>query len=100
FYVEHIRRWMPKEWELSLAVLRSIDEGKNEPELLDPIVKGKLHDRKMGSDALITERAGVLSRLTELRLILRRRKGIRVSYALTRAGQEYAAELDEAILTS
>jgi predicted transcriptional regulator len=93
FYLSHIRHWLPPEWERTQLTLTAISEGHNEPDKLDKVLR---HDeKKQKSDSLSTERAGIISRLTELGLVRRRRTGLRVTYSLTNRGEQYLNKRNE-----
>ncbi len=94
FYLSHVAHWLPSEHELYLQILSGISSGQSTPELLDTLIKAKL--KHPGGEPLSTERAGFLSRLTELDLVKRKRDGLWVSYSLSNRGNEYLRQVLEA----
>lgn len=90
FLLSYIRNWMPSEYSSYQVVLKAIMAGKNDPEKLDAVVKSTLSN--LVRDASITHRTGIVSRLTELGLVTRKRSGLRVSYAPTMRGEKVAQE--------
>ncbi len=89
FYLSYIGRWMPLEQRLYSIIISSINKEKNTPEQLDSILKGELSEEGFGEKGLTSERAGLLSRLTELGMINRRRFGFKVFYGLTSKGKKF-----------
>lgn len=85
FLISNIKDRLPEEWSRCVAVLRAIEHGKNTPKAIETA----LISSKRDSDAAPTERAGILSRLTETGLIKRRRDGLNVSYSITEKGSEW-----------
>jgi hypothetical protein len=93
FYLDHIRDWLPLEYSLYEQILDTISAGKNTPEESDLIVKANLNGLKKG--VLATERAGLISRLTELGMLGRKRIGLRVFYGLTQRGEQFLKHVKE-----
>jgi Arc/MetJ-type ribon-helix-helix transcriptional regulator len=85
FLISNIKDRLPVEWSRCVAVLRAIEHGKNTPNAIETALVSSKRD----SDAAPTERAGILSRLTETGLIKRRREGLNVSYSITGKGGEW-----------
>lgn len=85
FYISHIKRVLPREWELSSKVLEQVGEGVNTTEGIDQVVQKTVHDLK--PPLVPPTRSGVISRLGELGLVQRRQDGIKVLYALTERGE-------------
>jgi hypothetical protein len=90
--IQHIREHVPVEDYAFRTALRAIRDGANTPESLDEKLKSLLASgKKKISDAFITtQRSGVISRMTDLDLVLRRRDGIRVKYETTHRGNTYS----------
>jgi hypothetical protein len=85
FLMSNITDRLPEEWSRCTAVLHAIEHGKNTPKAIETA----LISSKRESDVAPTERAGVLSRLTEVGLIKRRREGLYVSYSITDKGRDW-----------
>ncbi len=84
FVIRHLKERMPKEWERCRVMLRSIREGEETPRELDNALR---HLDKSLDSGTSTERAGIVSRLTEIGLVTRRREGLAVFYSLTDRGK-------------
>jgi hypothetical protein len=95
FILPHIKGWMPREWERSAAILNEIDAGGTTPERLDAAMSHASGGAKIGDAELTTERAGVLSRLTELGLVDRGRVGLKARYSLTEKGKARLVDLQK-----
>ena len=89
FVIDQLKMKLPKEWERCRALIRLIGEGKETPKELDSALSRI--DKGLGSSTS-TERAGILSRLTEIGLVTRRREGLNVSYSLTERGKRLSRE--------
>ncbi len=92
FLLSHIGNNVRAEDFAYQTILRAIRSGSNTPQKLDRICQGQAPtDRDTDlSDAFVsTQRTGVISRMNELRLIGRRRDGIRVTYFVTDRGNDY-----------
>jgi hypothetical protein len=92
FLVNHIIETVPAETFAFTTVTRLIESGANTPELLDEALGEFLptRDAKPFSPAfLTTQRAGVISRLSDLGLVQRVRDGIKVAYAITDQARKY-----------
>ncbi len=91
FLLGHIRSHVPREHAAYVTILRAIAHDASSPEALDTTLKALLNSGgAMISDSyLSTQRAGAISRMTDLGLLARQRDGIRVKYALTPKGRAY-----------
>ncbi len=91
FLVSHIRNHVPVEDFAYRTVLSGLKAGINTPELLDEKLIELLPSRKKKvSEAFIaTQRSGVISRMSDLGMVVRRRNGIRVKYEPTSRGIAY-----------
>jgi hypothetical protein len=91
FLVGHIRNHVPVEDFAFRTILTALKNGVNTPKLLDEKLSGLLPSgKKKLSDAFIaTQRSGVISRLSDLDMVLRRREGIHVKYEATSRGIAY-----------
>lgn len=85
FYIQHISDKLPKEYSLSLIVLKAISNGKNTPHELTHVVLSK--DINVGNNEARSIRASLVSRLLELGLLTRKRIGLNVTYTVTIKGQ-------------
>jgi len=92
FLFDHIMEQVPCESFAFRTVVKLIDGGACTPELLDQALRDYLPDRNENPFSpafLTTQRAGVISRLSDLGLLQRVRDGIKVRYAMTDDGQKY-----------
>lgn len=89
--LNHISEHVPVEDCAFRTTLGAIKDGVNTPESLDENLSAMLPSAKRKiSDAFITtQRSGVISRMSDLELVLRRREGIRVKYEPTSRGIAY-----------
>lgn len=92
-YLNHIKELLPLEFSLYQKILDAISSGKNTPEELDLVVRTDLENLK--KSVLATERAGMISRLTELGMLRRNRIGLSVSYSLTPRGEQFLKGVKE-----
>lgn len=91
FLLSHIRDQVPVEDFAFRTILSSLKASVNTPEALDDMLGASLPSgKKKVSDAFVTtQRSGVIARMSDLDLILRRRQGIRVKYEATSRGLAY-----------
>ena len=87
FYLSHVITALPGEKDAISMLVRLIHEGVNTRSALDEAVKERFGDR--WSDATrSTLRAGAMSRIFELGLIEKERKGVRVLYRVSDRGEK------------
>jgi len=91
FLLDHIALQLPEEAKLIHLILSCIKKGIASPEELNARMKS-FNPKWKGSEP-ITMRAGVVSRIGELRLLERRKDGVRVTYKLTELGEKYLDRL-------
>ena len=90
FLLNHIRLAVPREHAAYRSVLRAIQDGAANPEKLDAAIHLMVPaGASISNPYLSTQRAGVVSRMSDLGLVSRQREGIRVTYSLTQKGQDY-----------
>jgi hypothetical protein len=99
FLIEHVRTLVPRENAAYEVVLRAIARGASTPESLDVHLRTLLNNAcaTISDPYLSTQRSGVISRMSDLGLISRRREGIRVTYCLTETGRAYINEDETAV---
>jgi DNA-binding HxlR family transcriptional regulator len=93
FYMTHIHRVLPREWELCHRIIESIVDGNGTPAMVDQVIKRTLPS--LNSSMVAPTRAGIISRLDEIGLVQRRQNGLRVSYALTERGESFPKTAQE-----
>lgn len=89
FLLDHIGANVPAEIFAFRTILASLVQGNQSPEKLDQVLAGHVsaRDGKPFTKAFIsTQRSGAISRMVELGLVRRVRKGVRVKYEPTDAG--------------
>jgi Arc/MetJ-type ribon-helix-helix transcriptional regulator len=92
FILEHIQSQLPTEAKLIHLVLTAVKEGIATPVLLNDRV-GKFNpDWKEGE--VSTMRSGIVSRIRELGLLTVEKDGVKVTYKLTKSGDEYLNRLN------
>jgi hypothetical protein len=93
FLLNHITKNLPEELEHTAVALQAIKEGKKTRENLNQVLRTyytRYHGAAKWSDAVInTMRSGLLSRLNELRLVRREKRGKNVYYHVTTEGKKY-----------
>jgi hypothetical protein len=93
FFVQHILMNVPAEQFAFRAVLSAITDGANTPDQLDEALEQFLPNRDVKPFTrafLTTQRAGVISRLSDLGLVQRIREGIKVTYRVTARTLDFA----------
>jgi hypothetical protein len=88
FLIEHISVELPEERKLMRYLLQSIKGGAANPHALQEEVK-KLRPTLNERTELVTFRSGLLSRMSELRLLTRARNGVSVRYHVTSEGERF-----------
>jgi hypothetical protein len=92
FLIQHIRDNVPVEDSAIRAVLSALEAGARSPDDVDAALGEYMPER---ADApfspafLSTQRAGVISRMTDLHLVAREREGVRVVYVVSEQGKKY-----------
>jgi len=92
FLIEHVRHNVPVEDFAMRTVLDAIASGARNPVDLDTALKDYLpnrSDKPFSSAFLSTQRAGVISRMSDLGLVDRIRDGVRVTYQVSVRGSQY-----------
>lgn len=96
FLLDHIRIFVPREHAAYTSVIQAIQGGANNPEALDAALRPFVTDG-ISDPYLSTQRAGAISRMTDLGLISRERQGIRVTYVVTQEGRAYVNAEETAV---
>jgi len=92
FLIQHIRHNVPIEDFAIRAVLTALDAGARNPDELDSALKEYMPERSdqpFSPAFLSTQRAGAISRMTDLGLVEREREGLRVAYVTSESGKKY-----------
>lgn len=93
FLLDHIATQLPAEAKLIHLVLSCIKKGTASPNDLNAEVRS-FNPKWKGSEP-VTMRSGVVSRISELGLLVREKDGVKVTYKLTELGAKYLARLGE-----
>jgi hypothetical protein len=96
FLFDHIMEAVPCEAHAFTTVVNLIENGANTPETIDAALGDYLPDRNgrpYSSAFMTTQRAGVVSRLSDLGMLQRVRDGIKVAYVLSEQGRKYFQNL-------
>lgn len=89
FLLTHIKENVPVEFYAYNLILNSITKGRNRPESLDAFLKEYLPEENVTDAFISTQRAGVISRLTDLTLIKREHEGNKVIYLVSDLGKNF-----------
>jgi hypothetical protein len=90
FYLDHIKQNVISEHEAIKWLLKKIEHGINEREALNKELKNEFGNTWNASDAVInTQRAGLMARMTELKLLQKEKDGIRVTYLISKTGESF-----------
>ena len=87
FYINHVRENCPGEWHFISLILKMINNGINNRELINNEISKIVESSGWSSGLVSTQRAGAISRMYELDLIRKERSGLEVSYRLTDFGK-------------
>ena len=92
FLLKHICAYVPAEAFAFKTLIEAIAEGAITPDKLDEALRVHVPaetNRSLSPSFLTSQRSGALSRMADLGLIARERKGVRVSYIITEQGQRF-----------
>lgn len=92
FLLEHIRTQVPVEAFAFRTLIQAIRDGADTPDKLDEALRFLVptdSNRSLSPSFLTSQRSGALSRMADLGLICRERKGVRVSYAIAAEGEAF-----------
>jgi len=90
FLLDHIRAHVPVEAFAFRTLIQAIADGAITPDKLDEALRVHVPaetNRSLSPSFLTSQRSGALSRMADLGLIARERKGVRVSYIIIEQGQ-------------
>jgi hypothetical protein len=91
FLLDHIASHVPEEARLMRLILAAVRDGIATPSELNAQVQAQRSDWNDNEAAMM--RAGIVSRIGELRLLERRKQGVKVTYLLTGLGEKYLEKL-------
>jgi len=96
FLLEHVRCSIPVERYAFLTLLKAIADGANNPDKLAERMRAFVpikSTRSLKPSFITSQRSGAISRMADLGLVERRRKGVRVSYVVTEQGKQFIESL-------
>jgi hypothetical protein len=97
YLLEHVRRFIPVENFAFRTLIAAIEDGADIPEKLDEALRVHVRadsDRSLSPSFLTSQRSGALSRMADLGLIARVRKGVRVAYHVSEEGIAFSASTE------
>jgi hypothetical protein len=92
FLLEHIRSHVHFESFAFRTLIQAISNGADTPDKLDEALRSLVPadpNRSLSTAFLKSQRSGALSRMADLGLIARIRKGVKVSYIITERGRHF-----------
>lgn len=91
FLRAHILAHVPQERSALRAILRAVDHGATNPDAVDTYLRQlyAAESAELTEPFLGTQRTGAISRAVELKLLRRKRQGIRVTYEIEEAGRAF-----------
>lgn len=89
FLTAHIAQNVPVERSAYLQILRAIHSGHDNPTKLSAAFNDVEKETVKNRLYFMTQRAGAISRMADLGLMVRERNGTRVSYMITESGAEF-----------
>lgn len=96
FLCRHILENVPQEASAFRTIIELTNAGHDTPTKLDKALAKNIQRRADISPAFVaTQRSGVISRMTDLNLVDRRRDGTRVTYVITPAGDDFGRQVDK-----
>lgn len=104
FLLAHIKKHVPVEVSAYVAIIDGIKEKANTPDKLDEYLCQRFHlkivakaDSKKSEEItktfLSTQRTGTISRMADLNLVWREKKGLNVTYAVSHPGEFFRSEI-------
>jgi hypothetical protein len=91
YYLRHISKYVPYEKQAFIDVLTLISEGSTSPSALNDGLK-RMWAVDWSLEHVNTQRIGIVSRLTELGLVEKTKKGLEVEYNITERGKQFLHE--------
>ncbi len=91
FLLDHIASEVPAEAKLIQLVLDGVKRGVATPEELNDLVRS--YNVEWNESEAIAMRSGIVSRVSELGLLERRKDGVKVTYLLSEPGANYLEKL-------
>lgn len=95
YLIDHVKRNVPVERFTFLVLLEKISNGAATPEILDNSLSDLYPDSSIGNFSksfLSSQRSGAISRMVDLGLIARIRRGVRVAYHITKLGEKFLSD--------
>jgi hypothetical protein len=95
FLLDHIASKVPAEHSAYVAILSRVLDGTNTPDSIDAELQATLSEKdkdRVSMSFLVSQRSGAVSRMSDLDLIRRIRKGVTVTYEATARGADFLAK--------
>jgi hypothetical protein len=92
FLLDHIRSFVPAEQFAFGTLIQAITDGADTPDKLDEALRAFVPadtNRSLSQSFLTSQRSGALSRMADLGLIERVRRGVKVSYIIAQHGEAF-----------
>ncbi len=104
FLLGHVKNHVPAELSAYVALIDAIKEKANTPEKLDEYLRRRFNlqlvekadpnkPEQITKTFLSTQRTGAVSRMADLKLIWREKKGLKVSYTVSHPGEVFRSEI-------
>ena len=96
FLLAHISNSVPEETSAYSAILDAVQSGANTPDTVDKYLRQRFKlptEQAITKTFLTTQRTGAISRLADLSLIAREKQGLRVTYLVTKPGEEFRSQI-------
>jgi hypothetical protein len=100
FLLDHICTFVPEEAFAFRTLLQAIADGADTPDKLDEALLVHVPtdtNRSLSASFLTSQRSGALSRMADLGMIARVRRGVRVSYTITPEGKTFILDRGNSI---
>ena len=94
FLLRHVAENVPAERHAYTLVLKLVLSGVSAPRELDTALE-HLASKALTEAFLSTQRSGVISRMADLDLLIRKREGVKVKYVVTHRGNDFLAGIDK-----
>src|SRR6266702_689695 len=91
FLLDHIATELTGEAKMIQLIFSSVKGGNATPDDLSGTMKS--YNQKWTANEIVSMRVGVVSRMSEMGLLSRRKDGVRVTYELTNRGENYLSRL-------
>jgi hypothetical protein len=98
FLRSHIRNYVPEEMAAYDTIIEALSRKADTPDQIDSFLRERFQlasDAEISATFLSTQRTGAISRMADLQLIGREKKGQHVTYFVTPSGIDFQSSLNE-----